>query len=44
MGSLESKHIAAILREMGGNKRHAAEVLGISTRTLYRKIKQFGLD
>ncbi len=43
MGSLESQHIAAMLREMGGNKRHAAEILGISTRTLYRKIKQFGL-
>jgi DNA-binding NtrC family response regulator len=44
MGSLEAQHIAAMLREMGGNKRHAAEILGISTRTLYRKIKQFALD
>ena len=44
MGSLESQHIAAMLREMGGNKRRAAEILGMSTRTLYRKIKLYGLD
>ena len=44
MDSLESQHIAAMLREMGGNKKRAAAILGMSTRTLYRKIKQYRLD
>jgi DNA-binding NtrC family response regulator len=29
---------------VGGNRRKAAEVLEIGERTLYRKIKKFGLD
>ena len=34
-------HVA--LEEYRGNRRKAAEVLGIGERTLYRKIKAFGL-
>jgi len=33
-----------VLSQVGGNRRMAAEQLGIGERTLYRKIKQFGLD
>jgi DNA-binding NtrC family response regulator len=35
--------IDATLRATGGHRRKAAERLGISERTLYRKIKQYGL-
>ncbi len=35
--------IEAALRATAGNRRRAAERLGISERTLYRKIKQYGL-
>jgi len=35
--------IAGALRGAGGNRRRAAQRLGISERTLYRKIKQYGL-
>jgi len=36
--------IEAGLRATGGNRRLAAERLGISERTLYRKLKQYGLS
>jgi len=32
------------LEKNGGNRQKAAEELGISARTLYRRIKQYGLD
>jgi DNA-binding NtrC family response regulator len=44
MEELERAAIMAALREEGGNRRKAAEVLGIGERTLYRKIKQYGLE
>jgi transcriptional regulator with GAF, ATPase, and Fis domain len=43
MGDMESQHIQAVLASVEGNRRRAAARLGISTRTLYRKIKLYGL-
>jgi DNA-binding NtrC family response regulator len=43
LASLERAAIADALRSNGGNRRKAAQALGISERTLYRKIKEFGL-
>ena len=40
---IEKDQIQKILRDARGNRRVAAETLGISERTLYRKIKEFGL-
>ena len=44
MEEVERGTILAALRDEGGNRRRAAEVLGIGERTLYRKIKQYGLE
>jgi DNA-binding NtrC family response regulator len=44
MQEVERETIAAALREVDGNRRRAAEMLGIGERTLYRKIKEFDLD
>ncbi len=44
MDELERAAILAALQEEGGNRRRAAEVLAIGERTLYRKIKQYGLE
>ena len=44
MSQVEQAAIEAALEETGGNRRRAAERLGIGERTLYRKIKEFGLD
>jgi DNA-binding NtrC family response regulator len=33
--------IQAALRDTGGNRRKAAELLGIGERTLYRKLREY---
>ncbi len=38
---LEKRHIANVLDECKGNKTHAARILGISVRNLYRKIEEY---
>jgi DNA-binding NtrC family response regulator len=43
MADVERAAIEAALEETDGNRRRAAEALGIGERTLYRKIKEFGL-
>jgi DNA-binding NtrC family response regulator len=43
MQDLEREAISAALKEVGGNRRRAAEQLGIGERTLYRKIKEYGI-
>jgi len=43
MAEVERAAIEASLAETGGNRRRAAEKLGIGERTLYRKIKEYGL-
>jgi DNA-binding NtrC family response regulator len=44
MDELERAAIEATLRSVGGNRRKAAEALGIGERTLYRKIKEYGIE
>jgi DNA-binding NtrC family response regulator len=44
MADVEKAAIEAALREARGNRRRAAEVLGIGERTLYRKIKSYRLE
>ena len=44
LDSMEREHIIKILRETGGNKKKAAEILGIERRTLYNKAKRLGID
>lgn len=41
---VEKEMIKQALAESGGNRRVAAERLGISERTLYRKIKEYGME
>lgn len=44
MEDLEREAIVSVLRKTGGNRREAAESLGIGERTLYRKIRKYGLE
>lgn len=41
---MERDHIVRTLRQTGGNKKKAAEILGIERRTLYNKAKRLGID
>jgi len=43
MTDIERRVIEATLRETRGNRRRAAEILGIGERTLYRKIREYEL-
>ncbi|MEF9992214.1 MAG: sigma 54-interacting transcriptional regulator [Romboutsia sp.] len=41
VAQLEMDHIHNILRQVNGNKKEAAKLLGISTSTLWRKLKEY---
>ena len=41
---LERRHIIETLDRVGWNKKRAAELLEISTTTLWRRLKEFGVD
>jgi len=41
MSDVEKALIENTLRDVGGNRERASQMLGISTRTLYRKIKEY---
>ena len=42
MDEIEKEAIAQTLTETGGNKKRAAQMLGIGLRTLYRKLESYG--
>jgi DNA-binding NtrC family response regulator len=42
MGEIEREAILRTLRETGGNRTRAAEILGIGLRTLQRKLREYG--
>jgi two-component system response regulator HydG len=44
LGEIERLAIERTLAAVDGNRRRAAEILGIGERTLYRKIKKYGLS
>ena len=43
MADIERAAIIAALRETRGNRRKAADQLGIGERTLYRKLKEYDI-
>ena len=38
---VERRLIGATLEQVGGNKKRAAEVLGVSLKTLYNRLKAY---
>ncbi|MFQ5507319.1 MAG: sigma 54-interacting transcriptional regulator, partial [Planctomycetota bacterium] len=44
VGEVEQNHLRVTLEMFGGNRLRAAKAMGISERTLYRKLKEYGLE
>jgi two-component system, NtrC family, response regulator AtoC len=44
LAEMEKQAVLRALKESGGNRTHAAETLGISRRTLHRKIAEYGFE
>jgi len=44
LADLERHHIGAVLAQTNWHQGHAARVLGISSKTLYRKIREYGFE
>ena len=44
LDAAERRHIALTLRYTGGNRRRAAQLLGISRSTLLHKVRKYGLE
>ena len=44
LSELEEQQITKLLQVHGGNRKEIADALGISVRTLYRKLKTYGLN
>ena len=44
LAELEKQHIEAILGQTNWHQGNAAKILGISSKTLYRKIREFGFN
>jgi DNA-binding NtrC family response regulator len=42
LAELERQHIDAVLAQTNWHQGHAARILGISSKTLYRKIREYG--
>jgi len=43
LDAVMKRHILKILDIAGGNRQKAAEILGVDTSTVYRKLKEFGI-
>lgn len=44
LGEVERRHLLATLAHLGGEKKKTAEVLGISLKTLYNRLKKYGVS
>jgi len=44
LAEIEKRHILRTIEYLDGNRSQAAETLGVTRKTLYRKLKEFGID
>lgn len=44
LAEVEREHILAVLNAVEGHRSQAAAILGIGDRTLFRKLKEYGIN
>jgi DNA-binding protein Fis len=44
LNEVEKNHIRRVMDSVDGNRSQAAGILGIGRKTLYRKLKEYGLE
>ena len=44
MQEVERRYVLRVLEAASGNKTRAAQILGFDRKTLYAKLKQYGMD
>jgi DNA-binding NtrC family response regulator len=44
LDEVERRYLLHVLKAAGGNRKQAAEILGINRRTLYRMAERYKLD
>jgi DNA-binding NtrC family response regulator len=44
LSEVERQHVLHVLQQEKGNRVHAARILGISRRALYRLLEKYGLE
>lgn len=44
LAEMERRHILGVLKSVAGNQKRAVACLGISKSTLWRKLKEYGVD
>ena len=44
LNEVEKQHIISTLELTDGNRSETAKILGIGERTLYRKLKEYGIS
>lgn len=44
LDELEKRYLIRVLQKTGGNRKKAAEILGVNLTTIYRKIEKLGCD
>jgi two-component system, NtrC family, response regulator AtoC len=44
LGDIERQHICQLMEQYKGNRKDVANALGISERTIYRKLKRLGIN
>jgi two-component system, NtrC family, response regulator HydG len=43
LAEVERRYVMSVLEQVQGNKRRAAQILGLDRSTLYRRLKDFGV-
>lgn len=44
LDEIRRRHVVKVLDACGGNRSEAAKILGVDRKTLYRRLRRWGVD